>query len=93
MFCRVTLPFSRWPLSYYSIAGRWVVCATTSLPALAQLGSKHVIFPRGGTNKMRCNGIHMRIVEKMARGEKNAWNGKMSDWDYDKGQGERLGLR
>ena len=26
----------------------------------------------------------MRIVEKVARGEKNAWNGKMSDWDYDK---------
>ena len=57
MFCRVTLPFSRWPLSYYSIAGRWVVCATTSLPALAQLDSKHVLFPRGG-NKMRYNGIH-----------------------------------
>eukprot|EP00984_Skeletonema_dohrnii_P020475 scaffold9985_cov70-Skeletonema_dohrnii-CCMP3373.AAC.1 len=35
----------------------WVVCATTSLPALAQLDSKHVLLPRGG-NKMRYNGIH-----------------------------------
>ena len=24
----------------------------------------------------------MRIVEKMAQ-EKNAWNGKVTDWDYD----------
>ena len=62
------------------------------IPALAQLDSKHVLFLKGG-NKMR-NKMEsiMRIVEKMAR-EKNAWNGKMSDWDYDKGQGERLGLR